>query len=89
MSESKKPTTLNEIMGKQGGDLTLDNLPDILGEKMPELPRNSLGRYRLTKALRNRFGEGYRNLPGIKILLQEFDKEVNLKRLVAANRRSK
>lgn len=74
-------TTLNELMGKAGGQkgqakkLTLDDLSDLLGERMPKLDYNPVGRLRLTTALRNRFGDGYRNLPGIDDIMREFDQE--------------
>jgi hypothetical protein len=73
--------TLNELMGKQGGDrasvrkLTLDDLGDILGERAPKLQFSPVGRMRLTSALRVRFGDQYRNLPGIEDILKEFDRE--------------
>jgi hypothetical protein len=75
-----KKSTLNELMGKRGQStesrkLTLDDLGDLLGERMPKLSFTPVGRYRLTTALRNRFGESYRNLPGIDDILGEFDKE--------------
>lgn len=61
--------------GDKGGKLSLDDLPDLLGEGMPELKFHALGRVRLINALRNRFGDGYRSVPGISALLGEFDKE--------------
>ena len=67
--------TLGELMGGTKG-MSLDSLPDILGEKMPELPKNKIGRYRLIRSLRNRFGNEYRNIPGIKGLVEEFDEEI-------------
>lgn len=71
-----KKVSLHELMGKSGGkDLTLDHLGDLLGERMPKLEFNPVGRLRLTTALRNRFGDGYKNLPGIEGILKEFDKE--------------
>lgn len=76
-----KKTTLNELMGKRGGSaagsrkLSLDDLGDILGERMPKLQFNPVGRMRLTSALRVRFGDNYRHLPGIEDILSEFDKE--------------
>ena len=76
-----KKNTLNEIMGSRGGDqksgrkLSLDDLGDLLGEKMPKLEFHPVGRLRLTNALRNRFGDSYRNLPGIDDIMKEFDKE--------------
>jgi len=63
-------------MGKSGGrDLTLDHLGEVLGERMPKLEFTPVGRLRLTTALRQRFGDNYKNLPGIDNILREFDKE--------------
>lgn len=76
-----KKTSLNELMGKRGGDaadsrkLSLDDLGDILGERMPKLQYTPVGRMRLTAALRMRFGDNYTHLPGISDILNEFDKE--------------
>lgn len=73
-------TSLNELMGKggeraKGRKLTLDDLGELLGERMPKLDFTPVGRLRLTTALRNRFGDGYRNLPGIDDIMAEFEKE--------------
>lgn len=73
-----KKMTLNEIMGKSGEvaksrKLTLDDLEELLGERMPKLQFSPVGRFRLTTALRNRFGDGYRTLPGIDDILKDFD----------------
>lgn len=69
--------TLGELMGSAGKrDMSLNNLDSILGEKMPDLPRNRIGRYRLMRALRNRFGNDYRNIPGVRDIVAEFDDEI-------------
>lgn len=73
-------TTINELMGKSGEKgkarkLSLNDLSDLLGERMPKLEYTPVGRLRLTTALRNRFGDGYRNMPGIDDILKEFDGE--------------
>lgn len=72
-----KKVSLNELMGKsaQQGEkkLTLDHLGDLLGERMPKLEFTPVGRFRLTSALRNRFGDNYRHLPGIDDIMKEFD----------------
>lgn len=72
--------TLNELMGAKGGEaksrkLTLKDLETLLGERMPKLDYSPVGRLRLTTALRNRFGDSYRNLPGISDIIKEFDEE--------------
>lgn len=70
---------LGEMMGKTGGEkgenLTLDDLSSLLGERLPKLEFTPVGRMRLTAALRVRFGENYRHLPGIENILKEFDDE--------------
>lgn len=63
--------------------MTLSNLPRILGDAMPDLPRNSVGRYRLVSALRQRFGDNFRALPGVSSLITEFDRDVELEDKIA------
>lgn len=75
-----KKASINEIMGGAGEKaksrkLSLDDLGDLLGERLPKLEFTPVGRLRLTTALRNRFGDSYRNLPGIDDVLKEFDHE--------------
>ena len=66
--------SLREVMGKSGGKkISLDSLPELLGDGTPELPKNMTGKLRLLNALKKRFGHSYRNLPGIKDLISEFD----------------
>jgi len=69
--------SLNELMGsgaKQGGKkLSLDDVKEMLGERAPKIEFSPVGRLRLTSALRARFGDQYRNLPGIDDILAEFD----------------
>lgn len=74
-----KKVSLAELMGSKanvkGRKLSLEDLGDLLGERMPKLDFNPVGRLRLTSALRNRFGEDYKNLPGIEDIIREFDEE--------------
>jgi len=75
-----KKVSLGELMGKRGASaagrkLSLDDLSDLLGERMPKLEFSPVGRLRLTSALRVRFGDNYRHLPGIEDILKEFDEE--------------
>lgn len=77
-----RKTTLAELMGSSASDrgkkgLSLEQLPEILGDAMPHLPRNPVGRYRLLRALQQRYGPNFRTLPGIKDLLKQFDNEHN------------
>lgn len=78
---SRPKATMNEVMGSAGGQKTgrtptLESLPELLGEKMPRLPLNKVGKVRLLQALKNRFGDGYRNLPGVLGILEDFDLRV-------------
>lgn len=75
-----KKVTLNELMGKRGQGtasrkLTLDDLGDLLGERAPKLQFSPVGRLRLTSALRQRFGDNFKQLPGIEDILKAFDDE--------------
>ncbi len=80
--------SLNELMGGKGHeakarDLSLDDLPELLGERCPDIKDHTpVGRLRLMQALRNRFGDGFKNLPGIANVLKQFDRECefNLKK---------
>lgn len=76
-----KKTSLSEIMGKAGANLkgkklSMDHLHDLLGEALPEIPVNAVGRHRLVSALRNRFGVGWRNLPGVQDIVKDFDSKL-------------
>lgn len=72
-----KKISLAELMGKSAskGSLSLDQLPEILGDAMPELPKNNVGRFRLIRALQQRYGKNFRRLPGVSFLIEEFDHE--------------
>jgi hypothetical protein len=82
----KNKTSLSEVMGKKASDkkesLRLDDLSDILGEAMPELPKNNVGRFRLIRALQQRFGRNFKTLPGVKNLLHEFDEDVKYEQVM-------
>lgn len=88
-SREEMPATLGELMGKDAQLQKLEDLPEVLGEKMPEIEFNQVGRLRLMRALRNRFGEGFRNIPGIKRVLEQFDDEVRFNSVIQKNRRSR
>lgn len=74
-----KRASLAELMGitasRSGskGGLTLEQLPEILGDSMPDLPKNAVGRHRLVRALQQRFGSNWRGLPGVSDIVKEFD----------------
>lgn len=75
-----KNNSLAEVLGGDaanlGGNMKLAHLPHILGEAMPDLPKNGVGRHRLMRALQQRFGANFRSLPGIKNLMKEFDDDI-------------
>lgn len=92
MSRDKEsPATLGELLGGPSSNKPLDlqDLPELLGEKLPELPKNRVGKYRLTTALKVRFGPGFRNIPGIKRIMEQFDSEVDTENVIRANLRSR
>lgn len=84
-----KKASLAEIMGKKGAQaasgerkLTVDDLPDLLGEAMPDLPKNAVGRHRLIRSLKARFGPNYRSLPGVGDIVKDFDSVMDIERKV-------
>lgn len=92
MRAAEKPASLGELLGKAGSNaesLSLEDLPTILGEKMPELPKNRIGRFRLINALQQRFGNGYNNIPGVKNIIKQFDEEIKLENVIRLNKRGK
>jgi hypothetical protein len=89
MRPANKEPTMGELMGEgmEGkSHLGLSDLPKILGEKMPELPRNRIGKHRLINALQMRFGPGFRNIPMISGLIKEFDQEVETENIIRMNK---
>lgn len=82
-----KKVSLAEMMGSQaaghGSGLRLSHLHDILGDAMPELPRDQVGRHRLIMALHQRFGANFRSLPGITGLVKQFDDEIDFEKRVS------
>ena len=84
MRPKNTQASLGEIMG--GADkqsMSLSNLPQILGEKMQEMPRTAVGRFRFIKALQQRFGDGFRNISGIKGMIKEFDDDIAFEGVIA------
>lgn len=79
---SKGRHSLGEIMGKRGAELvgskklSFDDLPDLLGEGLPTIKFDRVGRFRLMNALKGRFGINYRNIPGIMDIVKDFDERV-------------
>lgn len=96
MRDANAPASLGELMGDMGGDnaalpqnLTLTDLPKILGEKMPQIEPTRVGKLRLLNALQIRFGDGFKNIPGVKSILEDFDKELHAAQTIRMNRRKR
>ena len=92
MRDKLKPASLGELMGEgfeHRNKLTLEDLPKILGEKMPEITYDRVGKIRLLNALQIRFGDGFANIPGIKDLMKQFQAEMQAEAVVRMNRRKK
>lgn len=53
----------------------------VLGDDIPELPLNKIGRFRLLQALRRKFGITYRNVGQAKKLLDYFDRQLKVFKL--------
>ncbi len=75
-----KTASLAEMMGRKSEQakeqgLGLDDLKELLGEGMPDLKFNAVGRIRLVRALKQRFGAGFRSIPGVSGIMKEFDEE--------------
>lgn len=88
--EKGTPATLNELIGKDKGSSTvpgMSKIEELLGEKMPEISMDRVGRFRLLRALRNRFGESFRNITSIKDILKDFDRELKVSTIIKMNRR--
>lgn len=67
--------------------LSLDDLPKLLGEKMPEISYDRVGKLRLVNALHQRFGADFSNVPGVRDILDHFEKEMHAETVVKMNRR--
>ena len=89
MREANKPASLKELMGSVGEseEISLKDLPKILGEKMPDMPRNRIGKFRLINALQQRFGPGYMNIPMVKNIIHEFDEEIETENVIRRNKK--
>lgn len=44
-------------------------------DEMPAVDHTPLGRHRLVQALRNKYGETFRNKPGVSAALKDFDEQ--------------
>lgn len=89
MRSENKPASLAELMGKTSGTLGLHDLPKLLGDKMPSMPFNRVGKYRLHNALHLRFGPSYMNIPGVSNIVSEFEKNMKTENVVKMNKESR
>lgn len=89
MSQKGSKAGLKELLGSAGEkqNLGLKDLPEILGEKMPDMPKNRIGKFRLINALSQRFGPGFRNIPMVDSILKEFDDEMELENVIRLNKK--
>lgn len=68
--------------------LTLQDLPKILGHKMPEITYDRVGRLRLHNALQARFGSDYMNMPHIQDLMKQHEEASKVQAKIKAHRRA-
>ncbi len=89
MRSGEKPATLNEMIGSGKNKVTRDNLHEILGLKMPEIPMTEVGKVRLINALHQRFGANFRQMPGVSDLLEDFYKDLDMHETLRKNKESR
>lgn len=64
--------------------MKMDHAHAALGDFMPEIHATEIGKHRLHTALKNRFGENYKNIPQVKAAIHEFDEQRNYYKTLAA-----
>lgn len=91
MRQAGKPAALGELLGSAANksELGLKDLPELLGEKMPDLPMNRIGKFRLINALSQRFGPGFRNIPMVSNIIKEFDSQMNDENVIRQNKKGR
>lgn len=69
--------TKDQFLKKKVKEPEMDQGPigSVIGPDSPKIEPTPLGEYQLHMALKKRFGEGYRNVPGAKNVLEHFQKE--------------
>ena len=84
--------SLSEMFGHKGADiagrgeapdLSIDDIKELLGDGMPKVSYTRAGKLRLVRALQQRFGDGFKNVPGLGGFLEEFEEEIKHKMKVA------
>lgn len=63
--------------------LNLTPFRQVLGEDIPDLPLNKIGRFRLLQALRRKFGISFKNVGQAKKLLDMFDRQLKISKMGA------
>jgi hypothetical protein len=61
--------------------LNLTPFRQILGDDIPDLPLNKIGRFRLLQALRRKFGANFKNVGQAKKLLDIFDRQLKISKV--------
>lgn len=64
-----------ETILKYQPKMNLGPIKDVLGDDIPDITPTPLGRHRLVSALKNKFGENYRNVAKSRVALDHFDRE--------------
>lgn len=73
----------SKLADKESFDM--GDLPDLLGEKMPHIDFTRVGRIRLMSALRNRFGDDFRNMKSVTGIIQDFDTKLKHAQVIRLN----
>jgi len=89
MSAKDSPGTLGEMLGSGQNKVTRENLHEVLGMKMPEIPMTDVGKVRLIHALQQRFGANFRQMPGVSDLLDGFNKDLEIHETLRKNKGSR
>ena len=64
-------------------DHVRESFKDLLKpEEQPPYDVSPVGRHRMVKALKKRYGETYRSVPGVQKALKSFDGELNFRKLL-------
>lgn len=68
--------TLESItFSKPRSQMEMGPIKDALGDDMPQITPDALGKYRLMMALKNKYGANYRNVPMAASAMKHFENE--------------
>lgn len=78
------PLTLKKVsQAKHKTDaLDLSRYSKVLGDGLPHIKPDKVGRFRLLQHLRNKYGASYRNFPGVQEVIDYFDGEHKFHRVM-------